>query len=91
MGLGSEATASLALERTSRDGFMLMCAPRCRRRWGCRRSGRHLLPGVAADASSSRSVKLTDFKVTPSVKSVGHGNWVTFVVHKAASQGTSSW
>jgi uncharacterized cupredoxin-like copper-binding protein len=43
-----------------------------------------LLPGVAADASSSSSVKLTDFKVTPSAKSVGHGK-VKFIVANKAS------
>jgi uncharacterized cupredoxin-like copper-binding protein len=43
-----------------------------------------LLPGVAADASSSRSVKLTDFKVTPSAKSVGHGKVKFVVANKAA-------
>jgi uncharacterized cupredoxin-like copper-binding protein len=43
-----------------------------------------LLPGVAADASSSRSVKLTDFKVIPSAKSIGHGK-VTFVVANKAA------
>jgi uncharacterized cupredoxin-like copper-binding protein len=43
-----------------------------------------MLPGVAADASSSRSVKHTDVKVTPSVKSLGHGK-VKFVVANKAS------
>ncbi|HEX5922798.1 MAG TPA: sulfocyanin-like copper-binding protein [Baekduia sp.] len=43
-----------------------------------------LLPGVAADASSARSVKLTDFKVTPSAKSVGHGKVKFVVANKAA-------
>jgi uncharacterized cupredoxin-like copper-binding protein len=45
-----------------------------------------LLPGVAADASSSRSVKLTDFKVTPSTKSVGHGKVKFVVANKAATE-----
>jgi uncharacterized cupredoxin-like copper-binding protein len=43
-----------------------------------------LLPGVAADASSSRSVKLTDFNVTPSARSVGHGKVKFVVANKAA-------
>jgi uncharacterized cupredoxin-like copper-binding protein len=43
-----------------------------------------LLPGVAADASSSVSVKLTDFKVTTSAKSAGHGK-VKFIVANKAS------
>jgi uncharacterized cupredoxin-like copper-binding protein len=43
-----------------------------------------LLPGTAADASSSLSVKLSDFKVTPAKKSIGHGK-VTFVVKNSAS------
>jgi uncharacterized cupredoxin-like copper-binding protein len=45
-----------------------------------------LLPGVAADASSSRSVKLSDFKVTPSAKSVGHGKVKFIVANKAGSE-----
>jgi len=43
-----------------------------------------LVPALGADASSSVSVKLTDFKVTPSVKSVSHGK-VKFVVANKAS------
>ena len=43
-----------------------------------------LVPALGADASSSVSVKLTDFKVTPSVKSVGHGK-VKFIVANKAS------
>lgn len=43
-----------------------------------------LLPGGAADAATSLNVKLSDFKVTPSKTSVGHGK-VTFRVANAAS------
>ena len=43
-----------------------------------------LLPGGAADASSSLNVKLSDFKVTPAKKSIGHGK-VTFRVTNSAS------
>jgi uncharacterized cupredoxin-like copper-binding protein len=45
-----------------------------------------LLPGVAADASSSVSVKLTDFKVIPSAKSVGHGKVKLIVANKASME-----
>jgi uncharacterized cupredoxin-like copper-binding protein len=43
-----------------------------------------LLPGGAADAATSLNVKLSDFKVTPAKKSVGHGK-VTFRVKNSAS------
>jgi uncharacterized cupredoxin-like copper-binding protein len=43
-----------------------------------------LLPGGAADAATSLNVKLSDFKVTPSKRSVGHGK-VTFRVKNSAS------
>jgi uncharacterized cupredoxin-like copper-binding protein len=43
-----------------------------------------LLPALSADAASSLSVKLTDFKVTPSTKSIAHGK-VKFVVANKAS------
>jgi uncharacterized cupredoxin-like copper-binding protein len=43
-----------------------------------------LVPALSADASSSVSVKLTDFKVTPSAKSVSHGK-VKFIVANKAS------
>jgi uncharacterized cupredoxin-like copper-binding protein len=45
-----------------------------------------LLGGVAADASSSVSVKLTDFKVTSSAKSVGHGKVKFIVANKASDE-----
>jgi uncharacterized cupredoxin-like copper-binding protein len=45
-----------------------------------------LLPGVAADASSSVSVKLTDFKVTTSAKSAGHGKVKLIVANKASME-----
>jgi uncharacterized cupredoxin-like copper-binding protein len=43
-----------------------------------------MIPALTADAATSVSVKLTDFKVTPSVKSVSHGK-VKFVVANKAS------
>jgi uncharacterized cupredoxin-like copper-binding protein len=43
-----------------------------------------LLPGAAADASSSLKVKLSDFKVTPASKSISHGK-VTFRITNATS------
>jgi uncharacterized cupredoxin-like copper-binding protein len=45
-----------------------------------------LLPSVAADASTSLAVKLTDFKVTPSAKSVAHGKVKLVVTNKAAME-----
>jgi uncharacterized cupredoxin-like copper-binding protein len=45
-----------------------------------------LLPGVAADASSSVSVKLTDFKVATSAKSATHGKVKFIVANKAAME-----
>jgi uncharacterized cupredoxin-like copper-binding protein len=45
-----------------------------------------LLPGAMADASTSLSVKLTEFKVKPAKKSISHGK-VTFVVKNAGTMG----
>jgi uncharacterized cupredoxin-like copper-binding protein len=85
--LAREATASPSSERTD-----LMDHPnrsRTLRRGAAAASAATLaavllLPGVGADASSSLKVKLSDFKVTPSSKSVSHGK-VTFRVTNAAS------
>jgi uncharacterized cupredoxin-like copper-binding protein len=43
-----------------------------------------LLPGAMADASTSLTVKLSEFKVTPAKKSIGHGK-VTFRVQNVGS------
>jgi uncharacterized cupredoxin-like copper-binding protein len=43
-----------------------------------------VVPGTVADASTSLNVKLSDFKVTPSKKTIGHGK-VTFRVSNTAS------
>jgi uncharacterized cupredoxin-like copper-binding protein len=45
-----------------------------------------LVPALSADAASSLSVKLTDFKVTPSTKSIAHGKVKLVVANKASME-----